>query len=94
MDKRKITGLVMLLFSAVIFGVLFKVLPDNIVIQIGINGQASNTQPKLTGLLVPFLISSAGALMYGFAGKDKKTKSLILFFAGIAAFILTFVFNR
>jgi uncharacterized membrane protein len=69
----------------------FFVLPETLVVQVNAAGQASNTMPKLLGILLPFLMCVVSSIVYLKSGKSAK--SLIVALAGIVAFALLFVFN-
>lgn len=50
-------------FAALAAGVAgYFLLPDTLVMQIGLNGQPSNLLPKLWGLLIPLALTLLGAI--------------------------------
>lgn len=76
-------------------------LPNEVAVQIGFDGEVSNTMPKAFAIIIPFLVSLFGlALTYTDLLRDKekdnknnKTKGLVILIIGIAIMILTLVFN-
>ena len=66
------------------------VLPEELVMQIGVDGQPSNIMPKLFGLLIPPAVGLVGA---GFAASEEKEKHLAGFIGlAVAAVVIGFVF--
>ena len=66
------------------------VLPDELVMQIGVDGQPSNIMPKLFGLLIPPAVGLIGA---GSASSQEKEKHPAGFIAlAVAAAIIGFTF--
>lgn len=69
------------------------VLPEELVMQIGVDGRPSNIMPKLFGLLIPVAVGAVGA---GIASSEGREKHLAGFIAlAVAAVItgLTFFMN-
>ena len=69
------------------------VLPEELVMQIGVDGRPSNIMPKLFGLLIPPAVGLVGA---GIASSAAKEKHLAGFITLAAAFLiagLTFFIN-
>ena len=66
------------------------VLPDELVMQIGVDGQPGTIMPKLFGLLIPPAVGLIGA---GFASSQEKEKHPAGFIAlAVAAAIIGFTF--
>ncbi len=66
------------------------VLPDELVMQIGVDGQPSNIMPKLFGLLIPPAVGLVGA---GIASSEGREKHLAGFISlAVAAVITGFMF--
>ena len=66
------------------------VLPDELVMQIGVDGQPSNIMPKLFGLLIPPAVGLIGA---GFASSQEQEKHPAGFITlAVAAAIIGFTF--
>lgn len=80
-----------IIITAVILAVTgFLILPDTLVIQITLSGEAGNTVPKIIGLAIPFLFSTVFSILYYFS---KNGKYLFVAGIGILMAILTIVFN-
>ena len=91
-DKTRllITGLILFVAVALfVLGMLY--LPDTLVMQVQADGTPSNTMPKLIGLIIPLALSGVFAVFYYKGGKGKN---LLVALIGLAAFGLTFFFNR
>ena len=69
-------------------------LPDSVIVQVGLDGQPTNTMPKLAAVGLPLAISAAGSVM-NLTGKDvPDKKGLVLAVVGIAVLVLSLFFNR
>ena len=89
--SKKIISTVLFIVALCFCVFSFVVLPDNVVVQFGFNGEATNTLPKLMALLIPLVISALGLYMNL---KSDENKGVVLQIVGILAFILTLLFNR
>ena len=69
-------------------------LPEVVVVQVGMNGQATNTMPKLLAIIIPLGISAAGSVINMTNKEENNVKGFVLALFGIAAMILTLFFNR
>lgn len=58
------------------------------------NGQATNTMPKLLAIIIPLGISAAGSVINLTNKEENSVKGFVLALVGIAAMILTLVFNK
>ncbi len=85
-DKKRLWPFLLVapLVIAAIIG--WFVLPDELVVQIGGDGQPSNVMPKLFGLLTAPAVGLIGA---GIASSSAKEKHLAGFLALAAAFVIT-----
>ncbi len=83
--------IVVLLIAGALFTLGMLYLPDTLVMQVQADGTPSNTLPKLIGLLIPLVLSCVFAVFYYKSGKGKN---LFVALIGLAAFALTFYFNR
>lgn len=86
MDKKRFWPflLVIPLLTAAVAG--WFLLPDRLVMQIGVDGQPGNVMPKLFGLLIPVAVGAIGA---GIASSAVKEKHLAGFITLAAAFFIT-----
>lgn len=72
-----------------IFGMI--ILPETIIMQVQADGSTATTMPKLIGLLIPLALSTIFTVFYYKSGRGKN---LLVAIIGLAAFGLTFFFNR
>ena len=85
---------IILLIIAIGLGICsWFLLPEVVAVQVGINGQATNTMPKLLAILIPLGISAAGSVINLTNKEENSVKGFVLALAGIAAMILTLFFN-
>ena len=66
------------------------VLPEELVMQIGVDGQPSSVMPKLFGLLIPPAVGLIGAGIASSTGKEKHLAGFITL--AVAAVIAGFTF--
>ncbi len=90
---RLVFMIIMILISAGAFMAGLVFLPDVLVVQLSSSGTASNTMPRIWGLLLPVLLTAGGAVMFFFDGEGGRRKSLFISLVGVAVFIFTFIFN-
>ena len=85
---------IILLIIAIGLGICsWILLPEVVTVQVGMNGQATNTMPKLLAIIVPLGISAAGSVINLTGEKENGMKGFVLALVGIAAMILTLFFN-
>ena len=72
--KTKWISIMLLVIAAGLGIVCWLVLPETVTVQIGTDGQASNTLPKLPAVLIMLGISVAGAVMNLRGKTEKKTR--------------------
>ena len=81
--------------AAIILGVLcFFLLPDVVAVQIGADGQASNTMPKVLAIVIFLGVSVLGCVMNLTGKEENRKKGYVLSVLGIALMVLTLFFNR
>ena len=92
---KKIWISVILIAAALALGIIsWFLLPDVAAVQIGFDGQVTNTMPKLLAIAIPFGISLIGSIMNLTNKEEKNGKGILLAVIGIAAMILILLFNR
>lgn len=69
-------------------------LPEVVAVQVGMDGQVTNTMPKLLAILIPLVISAAGVVMNLTNKKENSMKGFVLSLVGIAVMLLTLFFNK
>lgn len=91
MDKRIAAAILAVLALALLLaGILL--LPETVVVQVGAGGQPSNTLPRLAAVLLPFVITVCGSFAY-LKTSFQPVKCLVAAIAGVAAAVLTLIFN-
>lgn len=91
--KNKLINVILIIVAVGLGICSWFLLPEIVAVQIGFDGQISNTLPKLPAILIPLGISVAGAVV-NLTGKEKKnTNGYVLLFIGIAVMLLTLFFN-
>lgn len=92
-QSRELTmGALIIAISAIIAVAGYLVLPEVMLVQIGIDGKASNTLPKIPTLLLPFAISTISAILY-IKEAASRPKYLFLAILGIALAVFAFIMN-
>ena len=90
MKKNSIS--ILLVIAAIGLGVIsWLLLPDVAAVQVGFDGQITNTLPKVPAVAIPLGVSLVGSVMNLTGQKDKK--GYILSVAGIAVMVLSLLFN-
>ncbi|MDY3859059.1 MAG: DUF1648 domain-containing protein [Candidatus Limivicinus sp.] len=90
MKKNSIS--ILLVIAAIGLGVIsWLLLPDVVAVQVGFDGQITNTMPKVPAVAIPLGVSLVGSVMNLTGQKDKK--GYILSVAGIAVMVLSLLFN-
>ena len=83
---------ILLVIAAIGLGVIsWLLLPDVVAVQVGFDGQITNTMPKVPAVAIPLGVSLVGSVMNLTSQKDKK--GYILSVAGIAVMVLSLLFN-
>ena len=83
---------ILLVIAAIGLGVIsWLLLPDVVAVQVGFDGQITNTLPKIPAVAIPLGVSLVGSVMNLTSQKDKK--GYILSVAGIAVMVLSLLFN-
>ena len=92
-DKRRFWPFLLVIPLAVASAVGWFALPDELIVQIGADGQPSNTMPKLLGLLLPVALGAIGAGTASSTAEEKHPAGFITLAA--AAFVVgaTFFWN-
>ncbi|MDD6090417.1 MAG: DUF1648 domain-containing protein [Clostridiales bacterium] len=90
MKKNSIS--ILLVIAAIGLGVIsWLLLPDVVAVQVGFDGQITNTLPKIPAVAIPLGVSLVGSVMNLTGQKEKK--GYILSVAGIAVMVLSLFFN-
>ncbi|MFA6736230.1 MAG: hypothetical protein WCR87_04850 [Saccharofermentanales bacterium] len=93
-NKEKTIGIVIIVVSVILTVTGFILLPETLIVQIGLDGQASGTMQKIPALLIPMAISTVFSALYMKGNTEKKSRNLIVAVIGIVIVIIMFVVNR
>ena len=90
--KKKIN--IGLIAVAVVLSVVsWFLLPDTVVVQIGVDGQASNTMPKVFAVIVPLVISVIGSAMNLNDDTRQNYRGYVLSIVAIAVMVFSLIVN-
>ncbi len=92
-SKEKMIGIAIIAVSAILAVLGYILLPDVMVVQIGLDGSASNTLSKIPALLIPFAISTISSIMYMNSEASARTKNLIFAVLGVIIALFSFFIN-
>ncbi|MFB0958315.1 MAG: hypothetical protein QMB61_04770 [Clostridiaceae bacterium] len=92
-SKKELTGMIMIAIALIIAGVSYLMLPDVMIVQIGLDGKGSNTLPKLPGLLIPLAISTVSSIQYMKSKTSEGVKNLMFAVLGLGIGVFAFVIN-
>ncbi|MGN1317215.1 MAG: DUF1648 domain-containing protein [Acutalibacteraceae bacterium] len=92
--KKNIISAVLIVIAIGLSVLSWFFLPDVVAVQVGFDGQVTNTMPKIFAVAVPFCISVAGSVM-NITGKEEiNKKAYALSAVGLAVMVLSLLFNR
>ncbi len=89
--KKKYVIILLAVVSITLFLLDYFVLPDTVVIQVGFDGNPTNTVPKVIASFIPVILEVVGIVTFK-NGEDIK-KGLIMCAIGYAAAIITIFMN-
>lgn len=89
-DKKRFWPFLLVIPLAIASIAGWFILPEELVMQIGVDGQPSNVMPKLFGLLIPVAVGLIGAGIASSTGKEKHLAGFITL--AVAAVIAGFMF--
>lgn len=87
--KKNTIQIVFILLALGLAIVSWFFLPDVVAVQVGLDGQVTNTMPKLFAIMIPLIISIAGSVTMT---KENK-KGMVLSLIGILILIVSLIFN-
>ena len=68
---------IVLIVAAVVLAVFsWRCLPDVVTVQVGLDGRATNTLPKMAAIVIPLGLSLVGSLMSLTAKRERTTGAL------------------
>ena len=84
-----------LIVAAIGLGVIsWFLLPDVVAVQIGLDGQVSNTMPKALAVAVPMGISVVGSVMNLISRDGKNSRGFLLSLLGLTLMAVSLLVNR
>lgn len=89
----RVMGGAILALSVLLAVIGWFTLPDTLIVQIGTNGSAGNTMPKLWGLLLPLMISGVFSFVMMRCAQSERLKYLIVSLVGLAVMAFEFIVN-
>ena len=92
--KKNLISIVIMMIAIGLGICAWFLLPEVVAVQVGMDGQVTNTMPKLLAILIPFVISAAGVVMNLTNKKENSMKGFVLSLVGIAVMLLTLFFNK
>ena len=90
MEKKRFWPFLLVIPLVIAAGAGWFLLPEELVMQIGVDGRPSNIMPKLFGLLIPPAVGLIGAGIASSTGKEKHLAGFITL--AVAAVIAGFTF--
>ena len=90
---KKLVYFIPVIVSVILGVISWCLLPDVVAVQIGLDGQVSNTMPKIFAIIIPVTITIVGSII-SVKDDQSKSKGIILSLIGLAVMVLTLVFNR
>ena len=91
--KKNLINIILLIIAIGLGICSWFLLPEVVAVQVGMNGQATNTMPKLLAILIPLGISAAGSVINLTNKEENRVKGLVLALVGVAVMLLTLFFN-
>ena len=92
-DKRRFWPFLLVIPLVIASIVGWLVLPDELVMQIGVDGRPSNIMPKLFGLLIPPAVGLLGAGIASSMEREKKIGGFLVLAVAVIVTIITFMWN-
>ena len=92
--KKNLISIVIMMIAIGLGICAWFLLPEVVAVQVGMDGQVTNTMPKLLAILIPLVISAAGVVMNLTNKKENSMKGFVLSLVGIAVMLLTLFFNK
>lgn len=92
--KKKIINIVLVIVAIGLGVISWLLLPDVVAVQVGFDGQITNTLPKLSAVAIPLAVSVVGSVMNLTNNEEKSIKGYVLSLIGIAIMVLFLHFNR
>ena len=92
--KKNLISIILVIVAIGLGVISWLLLPDVVAVQVGLDGQITNTMPKVLAVAIPLGVSVAGSAMNLTGKEEKSKKGYILSVIGIAVMVLSLLFNR
>lgn len=92
--KKNLINILLVVVAIGLSIISWFVLPDVVAVQVGVDGQVTNTMPKVLAVAIPLGVSVVGSAMNLVGKEEKNKKGYILSIMGIAIMVLSLLFNR
>ena len=93
LSKEKKIGMVFIVISIILAVLGYIMLPETVVVQIGLDGKAGNTLPKLAAILLPLGVTLISTGLYMFSETSNQTKNLVFARIGILMAVFGIIVN-
>lgn len=91
--KGKIISILLIVIAMGLAIYSWFMLPAVVAVQVGFDGQVTNTMPKLLAIAIPLGVSVVGSVMNLNMKEEKNLKGIVLAVIGIGGMVLNLVFN-
>lgn len=92
--KKNLVSILLIVIAIGLSVLSWFLLPDVVAVQVGFDGQVTNTMPKALAVVIPLGLSVVGSVMNLTGKEDKSKKGYILSVIGIAVMLLSLLVNR
>lgn len=92
--KKKIISIILIIIAVGLSVCAWFMLPPVVAVQVGFDGQVTNTMPKPAAIAIPLAISVAGSVVNLTNKENSNSKGLVLGIVGIAVILLSLFVNR
>ena len=92
--KKNWLSIVLIVAAVALAGFSWRCLPDVVTVQVGLDGRATNTLPKMAAIVIPLGLSLGGSLMSLTAKEGQNNRGMVLALAGLAVMALSLLLNH
>lgn len=92
--KKNLVNIILVIIALGLGVISWLLLPDVVAVQVGIDGQITNTMPKALAVAIPLVVSVVGSIMNLTDKEEKNKKGYVLSVVGIVIMVLSLLFNR
>lgn len=94
--KKNTLPLILVIVTLLLAVISVFLLPQTVVIQLGLDGQPTNTMSKLTAIVTPLPICALGLMRYylGQGAQKERDKGLVIAVVAPLVMLLTLIMNH